>query len=412
MKQANGLPKIIWVAAKPPIPPFSGSTSKSLCGITALSALSHVDVVSFVEHERLEESARAFDIYWQGRVNATRWIAYGPRASLLRAAMTGRFQFGSQLEPGALREALDKLAWDEPDRLVLFDDITLAPFVERYGPNAILSPHDCISKMFWSHFRLSPPGLGAARYLFQSLVARRYERTYYHRALLTHVITQRDRVWLESINPQARYEVIPNADLLNPGFSSSVPNTWDVIVWGDLRIGSIAQGARAFLGAAARDGAWLEGISILVVGRAPVQEAQRILGPELLSRVVYAPQLEDEHGALHHAKITVIPDSGGAGTKNRCVNILASGKCLACLYPQMEGVEKICDRGAINASSLPELSVRVKKALIEETWPAYARAAQKIFAREYGESDNRQLWKEMIERAVAVRSLRPYQPAN
>jgi hypothetical protein len=364
-----------------------------------------VDVVSFVEREKQAESVRAFEIFWHGRVASSHWVAYGARANCLRAAITGRFQFGGQLEDSVLPTLLDKLGWKSPERLLLFDDITLAPNVARYGSNAIMSSHDCISKMFWSHFRLSPPGLGAARYLFQSLVARRYERAFYHLALLTHVITQRDRVWLESINPRARYEVVPNADLLNPGFSSSAPNTWDVLVWGDLRIGSIARGAKAFLSSAAQDRAWLVGIRMLVVGRASVQEAKKVLGADLLSLVAYAPNLEDDQGHLQHAKITVIPDAGGAGTKNRCVNMLASGKCLACLYPQMEGVERACDRGAINAENLTELAARVKKALIEETWPAYAQTGQEIFDREYGELDNRQLWMEMIERAVAIRSV-------
>ena len=398
------MPQIIWVASRPPIPPFSGSNSKSLCGITALSAVTRVDVVSFVRLEKQAESVRAFDKFWSGRTAGAHWVPYGPRANCLRAAITGRFQFGRQLEHSAFPALLDKLGWNSPERLLLFDDITLAPFVAHYGSNAILSPHDCISKMFWSHFRLSPPGLGAARYLFQSLVARRYERSFYHLALLTHVITQRDRVWLEAINPRARYEVIPNADLLNPGFSGSAPNTWDVLVWGDLRIGSIATGAKAFLAAAAQDRTWLAGLRMLVVGRAPAHEAQKILGAVLSSRVAYAPNLEDDQGRLQHAKITVIPDAGGAGTKNRCVNMLGSGKCLACLYPQMEGIERARDRGAINAANLTELAARVKKALRDETWPVYAQMGKAIFECEYSENANRQLWVEMIERAVAIRA--------
>ena len=403
MLNNGGLPKIIWVASRPPIPPFSGSTSKSLCGITALSAVTHVDVVSYVERESQIESMRAFDKFWQGRVAGSHWVAYGARANCVRAAITGRFQFGSRLEKSALPAMLDKLGWNSPERVLLLDDINLAPFVMRYGSNAILSPHDCISKMFWSHFRLSPPGLKATRYMFQSLIARRYERAFYHLALLTHVITQRDRVWLEAINPHARYEVVPNADLLNPGFSGSAPNKWDVLIWGDLRISSIARGAKAFLALAAQDRAWLAGLRMLVVGRASAQEAQKILGADLISRVAYASKLEDDQGNLQHAKITVIPDVGGTGTKNRCVNMLASGKCLACLYPQMEGVERACDRGAINAVNLSELLARVKHALIKETWQAYARMGQAIFDHRYGESVNRRLWVEMIERAVAIR---------
>lgn len=398
------LPKIIWVASRPPIPPFSGPTSKSLCGILALSAVTQVAVVSFVEREKEAESARQFSKYWQGRVTETHWLTFRPKPNALKAALKGHFQFGMQLEHSALPALLDKLGWNSPERLLLFDDIVLAPFLVHYGSNAILSPHDCMSQMFWSHLRGSPPSLEALRYLLQFLVARRYERTFYHQALLTHVITQRDRVWLEAINPQARYEVVPNADLLNPGFSQVALNTWDVLVWGNLRIGSIAQGAKAFLAAAAQDGEWLASVRMLVVGRATYQEAQKIIGAELMSLVTYVPYLEDAQGQLQHAKITVIPDAGGAGIKNRCVNILSSGKCLACLYQQMEGIEKACDRGAINAANLTELAARVKKVLREENWSDYAQTGQAIFKREYGESVNRQMWADMVERAVAIRA--------
>ncbi len=399
------LPQIIWVASRPPIPPFSGSTSKSLCGITALSAVTRVHVVSFVHGEKQSECARDFDRFWKGRVAGAYWLTYGPRWNTLRSAVLGRFQFGGQLETSTLHLLLEELGWNNPRRLIIFDDIALAPMAKRYGSNAIISPHDCMSKMFLSHYRHSPPGLRAARYLAQSFIARRYERSFYHLALLTHVITQRDRVWLEAINPNARYEVVPNADLLNPGFSRTAANDWDVMVWGDLRIGSIAEGARAFLTKASKDPNWRRGFRVLVVGRAPFHEAKRTLGEDLISHVTYQSNLEDYRGLLQHAKITVIPDIGGAGTKNRCVNILASGKCLACLYPQMEGVDKISDRGAINASNPPDLVDRVIRALTDETWPVYAQMGQAIFDREYGEVANRQLWAEMIRRAMAIRPI-------
>ena len=235
----KSLPGILWVAARPPVPPFSGITSKTLCGITALSSLTRVEVVSFVEERRREEVELRFQEYWEGRVASSHWVAYGPRKSSLQALLERRFQFGTEMESSSLMELLDRLLRESPDRLLLFDDITLAPFLARYGENAIMSPHDCMSRMFSSHLQRRPLGWEAARLLLQSRIARRYEREYYHLALLTHVITQRDRIWLEEINPRARYEVVPNADLLNPGFSPSRPNGWDLLVWGDLRVGSI-----------------------------------------------------------------------------------------------------------------------------------------------------------------------------
>lgn len=396
----KSLPGILWVAARPPVPPFSGVTGKTLCGITALSSLTRVEVVSFVEERRREEVELRFQEYWEGRVASSHWVAYGPRKSSLQALLERRFQFGTEMESSSLMELLDRLLRESPDRLLLFDDITLAPFLARYGENAIMSPHDCMSRMFSSHLQRRPLGWEAARLLLQSRIARRYEREYYHLALLTHVITQRDRIWLEEINPRARYEVVPNADLLNPGFSPSRPNGWDLLVWGDLRVGSILRGTKTFLRELSRFSPG-EGRT-LVVGRVTEAEARGRLGEDLLSGVTYAPLLEDREGRVQHAKITVVPDDGGAGIKNRCVNILSSGKCLACLYPQMEGVERASDLGALNAMDHRDLARKVRSVLADGSWEEIASRGQEIYAREYGAEANTQAWADMVRRAALL----------
>ena len=395
------LPGILWVAARPPVPPFSGITGKTLCGITALSSLTRVEVVSFVEEGEREEVKNRFQHYWGERVASSSWVAYGPRQGMLQASLSRKFQFGTEMESSSLIELLDRLRRENPDRILIFDDITLSPFLARYGEHAIMSPHDCMSRMFASHLRHRPPGLEAARLLLQSRIARRYEREYYHLALLTHVITQRDRIWLEEINPRARYEVVPNADLLNPGFSPSRPNGWDLLVWGDLRVGSILRGTKTFLRELSRFSPG-EGRT-LVVGRVTEAEARGRLGEDLLSGVTYAPLLEDREGRVQHAKITVVPDDGGAGIKNRCVNILSSGKCLACLYPQMEGVERASDLGALNAMDHRDLARKVRSVLADGSWEEIASRGQEIYAREYGVEANTQAWSDMVRRAVVLR---------
>ncbi|MBN2345266.1 MAG: hypothetical protein JXO51_02675 [Candidatus Aminicenantes bacterium] len=396
------LPRIIWVAAHPPVPPFSGATGKTLCGIQALAAATAVEVVSFAAPGSEDELAAAFVGYWGSRSVTCHWLRLGPRPGRMRALLSGRFQWGLQLEQSPLSLLLDKLDWSRPEHLLVFDDIALAPFLARFGGNAIISPHDCMSKMFHSHLSGSRSRAEAARYLVQSVLARRYERSFFHLALLTHVVTQRDRVWLETINPRARFEVVANADLLNPGLTATAPNGWDLLVWGDLGIGSIARGARAFLAAAGEQG-WLGITRVRVVGRAAAADARRILGSGLFSQVTYAPQLEGGDGRIQHARIVVIPDIGGAGIKNRCVNALSSGKCLACLYPQMEGVEKACDQGAINAGDSADLARRVQRALAQGTWEATARKGQEIYRGAYGLESIFGQWRHMVARAVAIR---------
>ena len=403
MDQLNcSFPTIIWVASRPPIPPFSGPTSKSLCGIDALTAATDMDVVTFVKKDDHAKVAYAFSSYWKDRQVRVHFVEPGQKAHPVEALVAKRFQSGITVERSALPAILERLEWNHPSRLLVFDDIVLAPFAKRYGANAILSPHDCMSEMFRSHSKLSPMGWMAIKHYMQYSIARYYEKSFYHLVLLVHVITHRDRVWLEKINPKARYQVVPNADLLNPGFSKTEQDTWDVMVWGDLRISSIARGTREFLQAIVQDPEWSNTNRVLVVGRVPSTQAYEIIG-ESLASVAYAAYLEDDNGKIRHAKITVIPDSGGAGIKNRCVNLLSSGKCLACLYPQMEGVDKECDRGAINAGSLADLAKKIVKALREGSYHQIGEMGQLIFQQEYSLESTQRLWIEMIERALAIR---------
>jgi len=366
--------------------------------------MTDVDLITFAQKDSQAETQLKLQDFWKDRPVNPHLIEYGERANAIEAALAGRFQFGTMVELSALSSVLDELNWDNPNHLLVFDDIVLAPFALKYGRNAILSPHDCISKMNYSHFRLSPVGLAAAKYYSRHLIARRYEKRYYHLALLVHLITHEDRIWMQQINSRARYHVIPNADLLNPGFVKTEPCPWDIMVWGDLRISSIARGAKEFIRMLAQDWRWVESHKIILIGRVSRASAERIIGEPLLSTIAYSPLLEDKAGRLQHAKITVVPDIGGAGTKNRCVNLLSSGKCLACLYPQMEGIDKACDQGAINASNMEELVFFVKRSLEDGSYLSISEKGETIFKREYNLESIRQLWNEMVQRALSIRN--------
>jgi hypothetical protein len=405
LHRVGSAPKIIWVAARPPVPPFSGPTSKTLCGIDALSTFTDIHLVTFTHKDSQVETRHKLQQYWRDRPYSIKFhlIEYGRKANMIEAALAKRFQFGTMIENSALSFVLDELDWNNPDHLLVLDDIVLSPFVVRNGSNAILSPHDCISKMSYSHFRLSPVGLAAAKYYSQHLIAQRYEKALFHLALLVHVVTERDRVWLQQINPRARYHVVPNSDLLNPGFTKAESYGWDVMIWGDLGIGSIAQGAKEFVRLIAQDKAWLHRNKVILIGRVSRSEAERIIGDHLLASIEYSSYLENDAGKLRQAKITVVPDLGGAGTKNRSVNLLSSGMCLACLYPQMEGVDKAYDRGAINAPDTEKLVALVKAALLDDSYISIAEMGEAIFRREYSLESLRQSWYEMIERALTIR---------
>ena len=160
-------PRILWVAMQPPIPPFSGATLKSLCGLQALASVTEVELITFADVGERAAVQGALDAFWRDKLIRWHLIDYGPRASWLAALFTGRFQVGMRVERSRLLELLSELGWDRRDRLLMLDHIALAPLAVTYGRNAILSPHDCMSEMFLSHFRLLPAGVDALRKYMQ-----------------------------------------------------------------------------------------------------------------------------------------------------------------------------------------------------------------------------------------------------
>jgi hypothetical protein len=398
------LPRIIWVAARPPIPPFSGITSKTLCGLDALLSMTEVDLITFTAGSSTERTLVEIQRFWGDRSVRIHALRLEPRSSGLSALLRGQFQLTTEFDRNKLAAKLEELNWSERNNLVIFDDIVLAPLAQAYGTNAIISPHDCMSEMFLSHFRhLHPLSASRLRKYIQYRTARQYEQRYYQSALLVHVITQRDRVWLEAINPLARYHVVPNADLLNPGLVYDSNPEHDLLIWGDLTIAACAKGTREFL-RQIRGATHLNRARIILVGKVPDDTAERIIGRDCMELVDYSPRLENEAGQMHTAKIFVIPDIGGAGIKNRVVNVLSSGICLACLLPQMEGVDTIADRGAINAVTMSELVNRIVDVLRTGQYSNIAKIGENIYKDVYSIEANRRQWRDMIERALSIRS--------
>lgn len=402
------LPKIIWVAAKPPVPPFFGATLKSAEAINIISTVTHVDVITFVDKKNSADISYEFKKYWAGRNYPVKLypVNYGKTINSFQAVAIKRFKTSVPIENSNLSEILNKLNWNNQDRLLILDDIILAPLCPKYGMNAILSPHDCISEMNWSHFRHSTLNITTFKYYIRFLLARYYEKSFYHFALLIHVVTHRDRIKLEKINPKARYCVVLIGGLFGIKFDKAEKCVYDIIVWANLGISSLAKGVKDFLYILKCEPKLLKNIKIIVIGRTSLAMAEKIVGKELLSIVEYSPYLEDKNDKIMKAKITLIPDIGGAGIKSRCLSVLSSGECLACLYPQMEGIEQACDKGAINASSMEELVGKIDLALKKRMYLQISKVGQSIFNRYYNLEHIRELWVEVIERAMQIRNFR------
>lgn len=317
--------------------------------------------------------------------------------------MTGQLASANQFWDSNLPKIMDALSWREPSNMVVLDDILLAPFARQYGSNAIMSPHDCMSSMFRRHSSHATWGPMRLRLQLRAILSERYESHYYDKALLVHVISHRDRVLLERINPRARYHVVPNDDMLNPGFRLDQHANWDVMLWGSLDVTTIAQGVRQFLQTTEQNAPWWRDRRVLLVGKLPFKAAQSLLGMKFPDYVTYSERLEDNQGNLHAARITVVPDVQGAGMKNRCVNVAGTGRCLACLYSQMEGIDALCDIGAVNANSMPVLVQLVRQALETGEDRSIAARAAELFEEKYAHRIIQAEWIRMIQRAIILR---------
>jgi hypothetical protein len=228
MRESNGLREIIWVASRPPIPPWSGALLTTLSGISAAASTTEVHVVAFADKAEREAVIARFRGYWGLQPVKLDLLPYGRRAGIVKSLLRRRFQLGSMFETLALKSGLQGLRWSQPSRLLVFDDINFAPLMTEFGSNAILSPHDCVSRMFLSHYRAVRFSRVAAKLYCQYLIALRYERDFYHLALLTHVVTQRDRIALESVNPRARCHVVSYGEWAAVQVVGTTEQVWDV----------------------------------------------------------------------------------------------------------------------------------------------------------------------------------------
>lgn len=406
MKACAGLPRITWIASRPPIPPWSGVQLTALCGLRSLAADTHTQVVTYANSERDTTVAASFADYWTSYgVHLVRVLPLATRRSVASSLVAHHFQTSTMLMSNRLHEVLEALDWRDPCNLLVFDDIAFAPLMPRYGCSAILSPHDCLSAMFLSHARSSGLTYAAASSYARYRTALHYERQYYHLPLLTHVVTHRDRALLQQINSRARYHVVPNGDWAPIDTLRANDPRWDVMIWVDLSLQALARDTRRVLRLAKRSPLWDQTHRLIVVGRVPRSVAERILGSRTLSGVDYASRLESQDGKTVTARVILIPDTGGAGIKSRCVSVLAAGGCLASVYRQMEGLEKAQDLGAINASDHKRLLARVARALSDGSYREIAIIGKSIYDEHYGERAMRENWQHMVRRAVTLRHI-------
>ena len=323
--------RIIWVAGFPLIPSYCATSSKS-CGILrGLSRQFHIDVL--VNSDRLNEESclKGLDSFW-GRCSGIQFHIVPSKSAVWRATgpIRSRFLNESRIDFSKLRVAICSLSRGEEIPVVL-DDAILSRMLGTIRNPVLHSPHDCLSRLYWAEAQHSRSVRTKLEFYYRHFVVSRYERQFYCMARSVHLVNTTDEVLLKAQNPNVRTFLCPIASLLSPVESGpQVERDIDLLVWGNYRSGPVRQGA-------------LETILVLKNG----EEYWRTKRVVLLGRAAFSlgatglelcDQVSDLAKYLRRVKVCMLPDLDGAGIKNRAIDCLSQGVCLAGLRSQLGGL--------------------------------------------------------------------------
>ena len=203
----------------------------------------------------------------------------------------------------------------------------------------VLSGHDCMSRFFRAQVVSANRLAAKCHNLVRWHLAARMERRYGHRAERVHVFTEQDATAWRLRSARASMAVIPlpgataDSRLLRP-----MSEREGVVVWGSLVDESIVRGLTLFLSAAAGVSGEIRK-TWMVVGRLPWRQAVERVPQLATSGVAYVERVPDISEWLGRTRLVVLPDSDGTGQKNRLIELLAHGCCVAGMAPAFHGVD-------------------------------------------------------------------------
>lgn len=318
-----------------PLPPLDGHNRPVWEMVRMWSDRVPVEVVVDAAPENLGRLKEE----WRGRNVRFHPVPRRPRSRPVRAVARRWLLPSTRRHFSCEAETLRNLARNHAAPIVLAQFITSAPVLEFLGgPGTVLSGHDCMSRFFAAQARAARSWSAKCHHRARRWLALGMERAYAHRAAITHVYSPDDAAEWRCINPRAVFRAIP---VSTPTPESHLLRPWParsgVLIWGTLMDATVVDGLRRLLReslAAPPDlrAGWR------VVGRVPESEARGLI-PELSEAgVAYTTSIPDLGRALGGTSILVIPDTGGAGQKNRVVEGFAHGCCVLGLEAAFRGL--------------------------------------------------------------------------
>lgn len=311
-----------------PAPPFSGANRKIHDVVRALSEPFKVTVITY---GALPGAGPALEDYWAGAVDlvvlARRQCFPAARALVqrtLRSVTARRFR--------EEREAIMMAARGHARSVLLVDGLSGLPILRYVESGAVSSLHDSMVDYFAIQASSSRR---FDYYVLWSLRARAAARLcahYLHRADAVHAVTEEDAARLRRAFPAIATSVIPILGALpvrSELFRDRCPSSErpQVLVWGNLSLGPVREGFRRLVSSPE----WARLTSsaeVRVIGKIS-EHAFREAFPGHWQRVSYVERVEELETFLAECSVIVVPDVSGCGQKNRTLEAMRLGVCVA-----------------------------------------------------------------------------------
>lgn len=331
---------ILFLLQDYPNPPANGTQLKAYNLIDWISRDHHCDILSFERSDSLSP-----DRDW-GPDRNVKVLGLHDRSSdlclqlrRLRHLIQGTPLSLARWESESFREDLELALRQTDYDLVHFDFINMAQYSEAVGKTTtILSTNDAVSRRFLSEAEHSS---GFTRILncFTASRILDYERSTLPKFDAVHVVSEKERSYLEARIPEAEISVI--SITVEPGYLEGRPKDEPgepvIFTAGDLATEGMADAMRSFVSRGLpRVRKHHPSVKLKIIARNAPGEVLAQLGAS--EGVDVYTWVEDYKETMAQADLAVFLDRAGAGIKNRCLQALALGIPVVGTPVAMEGI--------------------------------------------------------------------------
>ena len=404
--------KILFLLQDIPYPPTEGIRLKAFNLIRLLALNNECHILSLGDGD--QERAKLFEIAVPnikviGIVDSSAsqsYVAYYKIFNLIRALPPSFATFRNV----KFRELFEVAVRENKYDVIHYDIINMAQYYSMAtNVPSVHSPNDATSLSYARKSRQESRYLSVTRlrYWISGCLMRAFERKYYEKFTVVHVVSIVDQQYLKNLNSrinvvvaplvvEERYFSVANS-LQKSGGSCSI-----ITFVGDLAIQGIVNGLIDFI-----DHAYnkiLENnsnVRFRVLGRNASPKVKKYLRSH--SNIEYYTWVDDFVEFMKDSQIVIIPDKAGTGVKNRVLQAMAMGLPVVGTTCAFEGIEMENNVHGLIRSTPKEFCDAVLYLLGSESIQRQIGVAATLLVREkYSEDVVSEVYEKMYERAKQI----------